>query len=111
MAGRAFNKSLFICVLSMGVLRPLLLFRRTWNTPLVLYLFRRLTRFMGSTRTVVEIVKLFLLLLRVGPARKEEGGFRLPTEKRVPLAAPMGDAFQGDFDGTAGDGWLPRSDC
>ena len=109
MAGRAFNKSLFISALSMGVLPPLL-FRRTWNTPLVLYLFRRLTRFTGSTRAVVEIVKLFLLLLRVGPARKE-GGFKFPTEKRAPLAAPMGDAFQGDFDGTAGDGWVPRPDC
>jgi hypothetical protein len=56
------------------------------------------------------MVKLFLLLHRVGPARKEEG-FKFPTEKRAPLAAPMGDAFQGDFDGTAVDVWVPRPDC
>ena len=58
MAERAFSKSLLICALSMGAAFDPLLFRRTPNIELGLYLLRRAVRerATGATLVVVDMV-------------------------------------------------------
>jgi len=72
----------------MGAFLPRL-FRRTWKTPLVLYVLRRLGRFAGATLDEADTLKL-VRLVRVVPMR-EAVGLRFPTENCGALEDVHGD--------------------